>query len=147
MTSPHLPADRSPGAAYRDDGYRPVVRGGRTAALDRLSRVEPAVYGRTRSSLDGAVTRLSPYLRHGVLTLDEVRHHALAVDPDGAYKLVNELSWRDYYVRVRRVLGADVWRDVERWKTGATSSTYDPHLPADVDQGRTGLACVDSWSE
>lgn len=127
--------------------FRPVVRGGRRAALDRLDAVDPAAYGRTRNSLEGAVTRLSPYLRHGVLSLDEVRRAVLDRDPHGSWKLVNELSWRDYYVRVRTVLGADVWRDVERWKTGASASAYAGELPADVDEGRTGLACVDAWSE
>ncbi|MGL4743229.1 MAG: FAD-binding domain-containing protein, partial [Dermatophilaceae bacterium] len=144
---PHRPLDVGiSDADAPESAYRPAVRGGRAAALDRLGRIDPATYGRTRNSLDGAVTGLSPYLRHGVLTLDEVRRHALAVDSAGAYTLVKELSWRDYYVRVRAVLGADVWRDIERWKTGATSSAYTADLPADIDEGRTGLACVDAWS-
>ncbi|MGL5865769.1 MAG: FAD-binding domain-containing protein [Dermatophilaceae bacterium] len=147
MASAQRPPGEPPSAMDPHGGYRPVVRGGRSAALTALGRIDPAGYGRTRNSLDGAVTRLSPYLRHGVLTLDEVRRHVLDIDPGGAYTLVNELSWRDYFVRVRAVLGADVWRDIERWKTGAPSSAYDPHLPADIDQGRTGLACVDAWSE
>ena len=30
-------------------------------------------YARSRNHLNGAVTRLSPYIRHGVFTLAEVR--------------------------------------------------------------------------
>jgi len=47
--------------------------GGRRAAEARLAAIDPARYGATRNHLDGAVTRLSPYIRHGVLTLAEVR--------------------------------------------------------------------------
>lgn len=51
----------------------PAFRGGRIEADLRLERIDPARYGATRNHLDGAVTRLSPYIRHGVLTLAEVR--------------------------------------------------------------------------
>ncbi|MFM9100099.1 MAG: hypothetical protein ACKOPS_01690, partial [Cyanobium sp.] len=48
----------------------PVARGGRRAAEQRLAAIDPARYGASRNHLDGAVTRLSPYIRHGVLTLE-----------------------------------------------------------------------------
>ena len=50
---------------------RPTVPADRDAALARLEAVRPADYARTRNALDGAVTQLSPYLSHGVLTLPE----------------------------------------------------------------------------
>jgi deoxyribodipyrimidine photolyase len=52
----------------------PAARGGRRAAAQqRLAAIDPARYGASRNHLDGAVTRLSPYIRHGVLSLAEVR--------------------------------------------------------------------------
>ena len=51
----------------------PVLRGGRRAAEERLAAIDPVRYGASRNHLDGAVTRLSPAIRHGVLTLAEVR--------------------------------------------------------------------------
>lgn len=51
----------------------PTFQGGRCAAEARLAWIDPARYGASRNHLDGAVTRLSPYIRHGVLTLAEVR--------------------------------------------------------------------------
>jgi deoxyribodipyrimidine photolyase len=51
----------------------PAAEGGRRAAERRLAAIDPLRYGATRNHLDGAVTRLSPYIRHGVLTLAEVR--------------------------------------------------------------------------
>ena len=52
--------------------------GGRRAAEARLAAIDPARYGASRNHLDGAVTRLSPYIRHGVLTLAEVRDAVFA---------------------------------------------------------------------
>jgi deoxyribodipyrimidine photo-lyase len=43
-----------------------------------LAAIDPARYGATRNHLEGAVTRLSPYIRHGVLTLAEVRDAVFA---------------------------------------------------------------------
>ena len=52
--------------------------GGRRAAEARLAAIDPARYGASRNHLEGAVTRLSPYIRHGVLTLAEVRDAVFA---------------------------------------------------------------------
>ncbi|MFM8703050.1 MAG: deoxyribodipyrimidine photo-lyase, partial [Planctomycetia bacterium] len=43
------------------------ARGGRGPALEKLAGIDPEQYGRTRNHVGGAVTRLSPWLRHGVL--------------------------------------------------------------------------------
>jgi deoxyribodipyrimidine photo-lyase len=56
----------------------PPFAGGRRAAEARLAAIDPARYGTTRNHLGGAVTRLSPYIRHGVLTLAEVRDAVFA---------------------------------------------------------------------
>ncbi|MEB3318667.1 MAG: FAD-binding domain-containing protein, partial [Cyanobacteriota bacterium] len=58
--------------------HTPAARGGRRAAEARLARLDPARYGASRNHLEGAVTRLSPYIRHGVLTLAEVREAVFA---------------------------------------------------------------------
>ncbi len=55
-----------------------AFQGGRRAAEVRLALIDPARYGASRNHLDGAVTRLSPYIRHGVLTLAEVREAVFA---------------------------------------------------------------------
>ena len=77
-------------------------RGGREAAVEQLQAIDPIAYGRSRNHVGGAVTRLSPWLRHGVLSLAEVRDAALARvrERSQAEKLVSELGWRDYWQRV-----------------------------------------------
>ena len=67
--------------------------------LSDWQAIDPAAYARTRNHVGGVVTRLSPWLRHGVLSLDEVRDAALAraQRPEDAATLISELGWRDYW--------------------------------------------------
>ena len=83
--------DQFPQAAERDANITEII-GGREAAQKILEKVDPGKYGKTRNFFTGAVTRLSPYLRYGVMSLREVRDFALAkARNDGdATKLVNE---------------------------------------------------------
>lgn len=52
-------------------------RGGRREAERLLAAIDPLAYGQNRNHLAGAVTGLSPHIRHGVLSLAEVRDAVL----------------------------------------------------------------------
>lgn len=123
-----------------------TLRGGRRAAQALLDAIRPERYAASRNHLKGAVTRLSAYLRHGVLTLAEVRVAALQRGGARAEKLVTELAWRDYWQRVYARLGEGIWRDREGSKTGWRPDEYAAELPADIREGRTGLACMDGFA-
>jgi len=57
-------------------------RGGRREAERLLAWIDPLAYGQNRNHLAGAVTGLSPHIRHGVMSLAEVRDAVLArVEP------------------------------------------------------------------
>jgi Deoxyribodipyrimidine photolyase len=122
--------------------------GGRKAALKALQQVEAGKYASTRNFLNGAVTRLSPYLRYGVLSLAEVRDALLLKvrHPEDAVKLINELGWRDYWQRLYAELGKGIWQDREPYKTGYTAKDYSETLPEEIIKGITGLVCIDSFS-
>ncbi|MEP0882836.1 deoxyribodipyrimidine photo-lyase [Trichocoleus sp. ST-U3] len=139
--------EQFPTAAERDDAIATTV-GGRKAAEAFLSQVDPARYAKTRNSFSGAVTRLSPYLRYGVLSLAEVRDAVLdkVENRDDAQKLINELGWRDYWQRLYAKLGNDIWEDQEPYKTGYTAKDYAEKLPEDVDKSSIGMVCIDSFS-
>jgi deoxyribodipyrimidine photo-lyase len=139
--------EQFPKAAERDDHISETL-GGRKAAKGALQKVDPEKYGKTRNFLTGAVTKLSPYLRYGVMSLREVRDYALekVKHQDDATKLINELGWRDYWQRLYIKLGDDIWKDQEEYKTGYTVAEYAPELPDDIQQGTTGLVCMDSFS-
>lgn len=135
-------ATQFPESATRNPHISPI-QGGRVAALAQLETIDPPRYAKTRNYLDGAVTRLSPYLRHGVLSLAEVRDHALhSAGAAKSEKLVNELCWRDYWQRVYRVLGDDIWQDIESYKTGYPASHYTDTLPDDIRNAETDSPCI-----
>lgn len=119
----------------------------RRAALLALDQIDPIAYGQSRNYLDNAVTRLSRYLRHGVLSLAEVRDAAIARAGGASRcaKLIQELAWRDYFQQVWRVLGPNVWRDIEPYKTGFDANDYADELPGDLIEARTGVDYVDAF--
>jgi deoxyribodipyrimidine photo-lyase len=126
---------------------RMEVRGGRRAAVARLAGIDPVAYATTRNHVGGAVTRLSPWIRHGVLSIAEVRDHALARVrvPEDATKLVSELGWRDYWQQVYAALGPGIGRDIEPPAARRRGAPPLDRMPADVLEAATGMACVDAF--
>lgn len=124
-------------------------KGGRKAALQRLQELQVQDYARTRNALNGAVSRLSPYIRHGVLSLAEVRQAALdrARSPEQVEKFIQELGWREYWQRLYALLGRRIRQSLEPLKTGHPEPAYRPELPDDVASASTGLACMDAFSQ
>ncbi|WP_409432228.1 FAD-binding domain-containing protein [Litorimonas sp. RW-G-Af-16] len=123
-----------------------VIRGGRKAAHAKLDTMKPAAYGGSRNHVDGAVTRLSPYIRHGVLSLSEVRDRALAMtSAKEAEKLIQQLAWRDYWQRLYKARPEIIWNDAEDYKTGFAPSDYAEALPADIQAAETGVAAIDHF--
>lgn len=121
--------------------------GGREAAEDRLAAINPLGYGRTRNYHDGAVTKLSPYITHGILDLNTVRNHALTLvsEPVQIIKFIQELGWRDFWQRYYKNAPEKIWQDIEPYKTGFDSGDYADTLPDDIKQGQTGTACIDEF--
>jgi deoxyribodipyrimidine photo-lyase len=114
----------------------------RQAALDRAEAIDPARYARTRNHLDGAVSRLSPYLTHGVVSVPEViaRLTARGARPDD--KIVMELAWREYWQHAWRHLGEAIFDSRQPPPAGA-GFDYATEVPADVRQARTGVPVID----
>jgi deoxyribodipyrimidine photo-lyase len=139
--------EQFPTAVERGDRISETV-GGREAAETVLKKVNPSRYAKSRNFLNGQVTRLSPYIRYGVLSLAEVRDAVLSKvqHRDDAEKLINELGWRDYWQRLYAEKGEGIWQDREEYKTGYTAEAYAPELPADVATGTTGMVCIDRFS-
>lgn len=145
-----LPASRADVLAWVRErapwaqGDASPIRGGRGAAEDALEALDVVAYGRTRNALDGAVLRIGPYIRHGVLGLARVRDRGLEAGRD-ADAFVQQLAWRDYFQRVYRQHPDWIWEDVEPYKTGWKASDYHDSLPDDLREGRTGVAAIDAF--
>ena len=114
----------------------------RNAALERIARVQPSDYARTRNHLEGAVTGLSPYVTHGLVTLREVLEGVLAREAlPVQHKLVFELGWREFFRHAWLQSGDGIFQSLH---TGPRAETaYDPVLPADIREGRTGVPVID----
>ncbi len=139
--------DQFPDAAQRDDAIS-GMRGGRQAGLALLQQIDPKAYGASRNALDGAVSRLSPYIRHGALSLTEVRDYALTLSDNpraDANKFVFELAYRDYFQHVYAKEGVSIWDDLEPYKTGFTAQDYADQLPADILNAATGVTAMDAF--
>jgi deoxyribodipyrimidine photo-lyase len=114
----------------------------RAAALARIAAVRPSAYARTRNALDGAVSGLSPYITHGIVTLPEVlsgvvARHALDVQ----HKFVYELGWRAYFRHVWQQRGQGIFSSLHAGLL--PEEAYAQELPADIRQACTGVPVVD----
>ncbi len=79
----------------------------------QIERINPLRYSRTRSKLDGAVTRLSPYLTRGVISLPQVRDMVLEkYSKEESAKFIQELAWREYFQKVYIEKGDAIFRDI-----------------------------------
>lgn len=135
----------SPGVRADDKVVSPI-QGGATYAKTNLNQLDPVEYGSSRNHLDGAVTRLSPYIRHGILSAVDVRDRALeTATPKESEKFIQQLAWREYWHRLYHEAPERIWKDVEPYKTGFLPSDYSDTLPEDIARGETGVACIDQF--
>lgn len=120
------------------------IEGGRTAAERRLNDFDARRYASRNHVTRGHVSRLSPYIRHGVLTLREVRDAVFARfgrAGESIYKFVFELAWRQFWQEVYAELGDEIYADIEDYKFPPPPWADAP--PEDVARAETGLVCMD----
>lgn len=113
-------------------------RGGQTAADTALATLDVTGYARTRSvvlpeSRRGA-SRLSPYVRHGLLSLPEVWDAVAGAPAGDRRRFRDELLWQEYARHVYARLGAGTRRPVR----------YEPPHPAAPATWDDEMACT-SW--
>ena len=124
-----------------------TIRGGRRAALRQLSALDPIAYRDSRNYVDGAVSGLSPWIRHGVLSLAEVRDTALAYSPStqAAEKFITELGWRFYWRKVQASLRHKIRHNIEPPRMKSRQQNAPTSIPNDVLNAETGMDCIDTF--
>ncbi len=115
--------------------------GGRGEAIKRLNSIDIKAYNRNRNFLNGAVSHLSPYFRHGCLTLKEASDHLHKHFGEDAKEILGQLAWRDYWRRVWYLRGDGIFSDIEAAKV----PLGDKLMPDFIRQGITGLPCMDGF--
>ena len=103
----------------------------RCAALARVDAVRPADYASSRNALDGAVSQLSPYITHGIVSLPEVLSRVSAKHTLSAqHKFVFELGWRAYFRHVWVHRGSGIMGSLHQGPL--PESDYATDLPEDI---------------
>ncbi len=111
------------------------------AILGQIDQVDPVEYGKTRNYLNGQVTRLSPYISRGVISVKQVLDQVLSrgYDPREISAFIKELAWREYFQRTWQVLGDDLFDDIRISRTRITRK----QMPAALAKGQTGIVAID----
>jgi deoxyribodipyrimidine photo-lyase len=135
---PHEPLAAGAAAGVASEAFAPTL----AAAQARINALRPAAYARTRNALDGAVSGLSPYITHGLVSLADVlagvaSRHALDVQ----HKFVYELGWRDFFRHVWQHRGDGIFQSLHEGPL--PEGAYARELPADIREARTGVPVVD----
>ena len=146
---------KRPSSRVMTSGFEPT----RTTALERLARFVPkaaSTYAKQRNYDFGpeqhvAVSTLSPYLRHRLITEDEVLKAVLTRHSlQSAEKFVQEVFWRTYW-KGWLEMRPSVWaaylaeRDAA-WNAVQTQSGLRAQWEA-AGEGRTGIDAFDHWAQ
>lgn len=106
-----------------------------------IDSIDPIRYGKTRNYLDGAVSRLSPYISRGVISTKYVAKKILAkgYHPNSIEIFLKELAWRDYYQQVWRALGDGINKDIKKEQ----ENIKHHQTPSAIIEGNTGIQALD----
>lgn len=114
-----------------------------------LDSIDPVKYGRTRNFLNGAVTRLSPYISRGVISTKKVMDHVLrdGYRPHVHEKFIQQLAWREYFQRVLQerpdLHEAPLKQDQGFLRKKEDGRVMGEGLPVAVWKAETGIEAVD----
>ncbi len=107
-----------------------------------VAQIDPARYGKTRNFIDGAVTRLSPYISRGVISTRQVMQSVLqrGYKPYQVEKFLQELGWRDYWQQVWVAKGDAINSDLKQPQQRVAHNA----LPQALAGATTEIDAIDS---
>lgn len=94
-----------------------------------------------------AVSKLSPYVRHRIITEQEIvtevrKHHGV----EDSHKFIQEVLWRTYWkgwLEMRPV----IWARFIQERDLQLASFYDLSAISDAENGKTGIDGFDQWAQ
>ncbi len=112
--------------------------------LGKLDALEPRQYAATRNHLNGAVSRLSPYISRGVISLRQAAAAALQrCRLYEAEKFIQELAWREYWQRVWEARDTEIFTDLRQPQAGVRHR----EMVTALEETRTGITVIDNGIE
>ena len=110
----------------------------------RIEAINPIAYAKSRNFVDGAVTYLSPYISRGAVSLPQVAQSVLKkFNYAQSEKLIQELAWREYWLRVWEAKGDDIHTDL---KNEQADVAHHQMIQA-IEAAKTGIRGVDEGIE
>ncbi|MBC7581888.1 hypothetical protein H7097_03415 [Aeromicrobium sp.] len=103
-----------------------------------IESIDTAEYAKTRNYIDGS-TKLSEYISRGFISLPRVQELILKNNTkSSAFKLLSELSWREYWQHTWRVRGDEIFEYFR-------PLPFEPRsgLPTAVLEASTGIKALD----
>lgn len=106
-----------------------------------IDQIDPIQYGKTRNYLNGAVTRLSPYISRGVISTKQVAEIVLdkGYSPREIDSFLKELAWRDYFQLVWQELKSNLNKDVKQTQPNVSNN----QVPHSIVGAETGIEAID----
>lgn len=108
----------------------------------RVSRIKPVKYGKTRNYINGAVTYLSPYISRGVISTKQLLHQVLdqGYPPQQIEKFIQELAWRDYWQQIWIAKGDAINTELKNKQTQVSHF----QIPTAILEAKTGVQAIDT---
>lgn len=108
--------------------------------LEQVENIDPISYSRSRNFLNGKVTMLSPYLTHGVISLNQIKSSVLAkYKYSQVEKLIFELAWKEYFLRVWENKKDEIWTDIKR-----PQDSTNELISKNILDAKTGIQGIDN---
>lgn len=109
--------------------------------VSKIKTIHPEKYSKTRNFLNGDITYLSPYISRGVISTKQVMDTVLK---NGfsflqTEKLIQELTWREYYQRVWQAKKEQIWDDLKQEQPGVMHH----EMPTALLNFNTGIQVID----
>ncbi len=129
----------------------PAFAGGQQAADGALASLDVTGYARSRSMVDPperrGASKLSPYIRHGLLTLSEVWRATADAPSRDRFRYHSELLWQDYARHWYANHGRDTARPIAYEPARASTEWPAEPWPADMNCVARTLAELrsDGW--
>ena len=109
--------------------------------LERINNINPIKYATTRNFINGQITYLSPYISRGVISTKQVLDAVVNKNNNvfACEKLIQELSWREYYQRVWQQKSHLIGEDLKQSQTEVAHHS----MISNIQNANTGIDIID----
>lgn len=110
--------------------------------IQRIEKIDPIKYGKSRNFIDGKVSHLSPYISRGVISTKQVLESVLrkGYPPAQIEKFIQELAWRDYWQQVWIAKGNAIDSDLKKTQEPVATNG----ITTAIIEGQTGIEAIDN---